>query len=224
MIENINIFKAIYETLLMSVLSLVLAYLVGLPLGVLLKVTSRTGLRPNRIINLIIGAIVNFLRSIPCLIITVILLPLTRVLLGKGTGAWYAMVIPLFFSSFAYVARIVEQSLTDVESGKIEAIKSMGASDFTIVRKVLIPEARSSLLLGVCVTFVNIIGYTSFAYNIGAGGLISQIYSYYMGHSKNFETSPVFWLLIILVVVIVEVVQELGLYFAKKLDKRRKTS
>ncbi len=224
MIENIDIFKAIYETLLMSVLSLVLAYLVGLPLGVLLKVTSRTGLRPNRIINLIIGAIVNFLRSIPCLIITVILLPLTRALLGKGTGAWYTMVIPLFFSSFAYVARIVEQSLTDVESGKIEAIKSMGASDFTIVRKVLIPEARSSLLLGVCVTFVNIIGYTSFAYNIGAGGLISQIYSYYMGHSKNFETSPVFWLLIILVVVIVEVVQELGLYFAKKLDKRRKAS
>lgn len=224
MIENIDIFKAIYETLLMSVLSLVLAYLVGLPLGVLLKVTSRTGLRPNRIINLIIGAIVNFLRSIPCLIITVILLPLTRALLGKGTGAWYTMVVPLFFSSFAYVARIVEQSLTDVEGGKIEAIKSMGASDFTIVRKVLIPEARSSLLLGVCVTFVNIIGYTSFAYNIGAGGLISQIYSYYMGHSKNFETSPVFWLLIILVVVIVEVVQELGLYFAKKLDKRRKAS
>ncbi len=224
MIENIDIFKAIYETLLMSVLSLVLAYLVGLPLGVLLKVTSRTGLRPNRIINPIFGAIVNFLRSIPCLIITVILLPLTRALLGKGTGAWYTMVIPLFFSSFAYVARIVEQSLTDVETGKIEAIKSMGASDFTIVRKVLIPEARSSLLLGVCVTFVNIIGYTSFAYNIGAGGLISQIYTYYMGHSKNFETSPVFWLLIVFVVIIVEVIQELGLYFAKKLDKRRKAS
>ncbi len=224
MIENIDIVKAIYETLLMSVISLILAYLVGLPLGVLLKVTSRTGLRPNRIVNLILGAIVNFLRSIPCLIITVILLPLTRLLLGKGTGAWYTMVIPLFFSSFAYVARIVEQSLTDVEVGKIEAIKSMGASDFTIVRKVLLPEARSSLLLGVCVTFVNIIGYTSFAYNIGAGGLISQIYSYYMGHSKTFETSPVFWLLIILVVVIVEVIQEVGLYLAKKLDKRRKSS
>ncbi len=224
MIENIDIVKAIYETLLMSVISLILAYLVGLPLGVLLKVTSRTGLRPNRIVNLILGAIVNFLRSIPCLIITVILLPLTRLLLGKGTGAWYTMVIPLFFSSFAYVARIVEQSLTDVEVGKIEAVKSMGASDFTIVRKVLLPEARSSLLLGVCVTFVNIIGYTSFAYNIGAGGLISQIYSYYMGHSKTFETSPVFWLLIILVVVIVEVIQEVGLYLAKKLDKRRKSS
>lgn len=224
MIENIDIVKAIYETLLMSVISLILAYLVGLPLGVLLKVTSRTGLRPNRIVNLILGAIVNFLRSIPCLIITVILLPLTRLLLGKGTGAWYTMVIPLFFSSFAYVARIVEQSLTDVEAGKIEAVKSMGASDFTIVRKVLLPEARSSLLLGVCVTFVNIIGYTSFAYNIGAGGLISQIYAYYMGHSKTFETSPVFWLLIILVVVIVEVIQEVGLYLAKKLDKRRKSS
>ncbi len=221
MIDNIDVLKAIYETLLMSTISLVLAYIVGLPLGVLLKVTSKTGLKPNKIVNLILGAIVNFLRSIPCLIITVILLPLTRILLGKGTGEWYTMVIPLFFSSFAYVARIVEQSLTDVDNGKIEAIKSMGASDFMIVRKVLIPEARSSLLLGVCVTFVNIIGYTSFAYNIGAGGLIAAIYAYYMGHSKNFETSPVFWMLIVIVVIIVEVVQELGLYLAKKLDKRR---
>lgn len=221
MIDNIDIIKAIYETMLMSVISLILAYIVGLPLGVLLKVTSKTGLKPNKIVNLILGAIVNFLRSIPCLIITVILLPLTRILLGKGTGVWYTMVIPLFFSSFAYVARIVEQSLTDVDNGKIEAIKSMGASDFMIVRKVLIPEARSSLLLGVCVTFVNIIGYTSFAYNIGAGGLIASIYAYYMGHSKNFETSPVFWLLIVIVVIIVEAVQELGLYLAKKLDKRR---
>lgn len=221
MIDNIDVLKAIYETLLMSTISLVLAYIVGLPLGVLLKVTSKTGLKPNKIVNLILGAIVNFLRSIPCLIITVILLPLTRILLGKGTGEWYTMVIPLFFSSFAYVARIVEQSLTDVDNGKIEAIKSMGASDFMIVKKVLIPEARSSLLLGVCVTFVNIIGYTSFAYNIGAGGLIASIYAYYMGHSKNFETSPVFWILIVIVVIIVEVVQELGLYLAKKLDKRR---
>ncbi len=221
MIDNIDVLKAIYETLLMSTISLVLAYIVGLPLGILLKVTSKTGLKPNKIINLILGAIVNFLRSIPCLIITVMLLPLTRILLGKGTGEWYTMVIPLFFSSFAYVARIVEQSLTDVDNGKIEAIKSMGASDFMIVRKVLIPEARSSLLLGVCVTFVNIIGYTSFAYNIGAGGLIASIYAYYMGHSKNFETSPVFWILIVIVVIIVEVVQELGLYLAKKLDKRR---
>ncbi len=221
MIDNIDVLKAIYETLLMSTISLVLAYIVGLPLGILLKVTSKSGLKPNKIINLILGAIVNFLRSIPCLIITVMLLPLTRILLGKGTGEWYTMVIPLFFSSFAYVARIVEQSLTDVDNGKIEAIKSMGASDFMIVRKVLIPEARSSLLLGVCVTFVNIIGYTSFAYNIGAGGLIASIYAYYMGHSKNFETSPVFWILIVIVVIIVEVVQELGLYLAKKLDKRR---
>lgn len=221
MIDNIDVLKAIYETLLMSTISLVLAYIVGLPLGVLLKVTSKTGLKPNKIVNLILGAIVNFLRSIPCLIITVILLPLTRILLGKGTGEWYTMVIPLFFSSFAYVARIVEQSLTDVDNGKIEAIKSMGASDFMIVKKVLIPEARSSLLLGVCVTFVNIIGYTSFAYNIGAGGLIASIYAYYMGHSKNFETSPVFWILIVIVVIIVEVIQELGLYLAKKLDKRR---
>ncbi len=221
MIGSVNVLKALLDTMLMSLLALGLAYLVGLPLGVLLKVTSKTGLKPNRWANLILGAIVNFLRSIPCLIITVILLPLTRALLGKGTGEWYTMVIPLFVSSFAYVARIVEQSLTDVDNGKIEAIRSMGASDFMIVHKVLIPEARSSLLLGVCVTFVNIIGYTSFAYNIGAGGLIAEIYAYYMGHSKNFETSYVFWILIVIVVILVEVVQEFGLYLTKKLDKRR---
>ena len=222
MIEGYNELKAFYETVLMTVISTSLAYLVGLPLGVLLNVTSKNGLRPNKFINTILGIIVNFLRSIPCLILTVILIPLNRSIFGTASGSFYTMIIPLFFSSFAYVSRIVEQSLNEVDNGEIEAIRSLGASDFFIIRKVLLVEARSSLVLGIGVTLVNVIGYTSFAYNLGAGGLISQIWSYYTKHTSDFTSTFLFWFLIILVVLIVQLFQELSLFISKKIDKRRK--
>ncbi len=222
MIDGINVWKAIYETFLMVVISTSLAYLVGLPLGVILNITSKNGLKPNKIVNTILGVIVNFLRSIPCLILTVILIPLNRAIFQTASGKWYTMIIPLFFSSFAYVSRIVEQSLNEVDNGEIEAIKSMGASDFFIVRKVMLVETRSSLIIGVGVTLVNVIGYTSFAYNLGAGGLISQIWSYYSKHTANFTKQWLFWLLIILVVIFVQIFQEVSLFIAKKIDRRRK--
>ena len=222
MIEGYNVLKAFYETVLMTVISTSLAYLVGLPLGVLLNVTSKNGLRPNKFINTILGIIVNFLRSIPCLILTVILIPLNRSIFGTASGSFYTMIIPLFFSSFAYVSRIVEQSLNEVDNGEIEAIRSLGASDFFIIRKVLLVEARSSLVLGIGVTLVNVIGYTSVAYNLGAGGLISQIWSYYTKHTSDFTSTFLFWFLIILVVLIVQLFQELSLFISKKIDKRRK--
>ena len=222
MIEGYNVLKAFYETVLMTVISTSLAYLVGLPLGVLLNVTSKNGLRPNKFISTILGIIVNFLRSIPCLILTVILIPLNRSIFGTASGSFYTMIIPLFFSSFAYVSRIVEQSLNEVDNGEIEAIRSLGASDFFIIRKVLLVEARSSLVLGIGVTLVNVIGYTSFAYNLGAGGLISQIWSYYTKHTSDFTSTFLFWFLIILVVLIVQLFQELSLFISKKIDKRRK--
>ncbi len=206
----------------MTLISTVLAYAVGLPLGIILKITGRNGLKPNRIVNTILGVVVNFLRSVPCLILTVILLPLNRALLGRGTGVWYAMIIPLFFSTFAFVARNVEQSLQDVDNGSIEAAKSLGASSFQIIKDVMVPEARSSLIIGFTITLVNVLGYTSFAYNIGAGGLISEIWAYYTKNTSDFLQSPTFWLLIVIVVIMVEVVQELGLFLAKKLDKRKK--
>ena len=222
MIEGYNVLKAFYETVLMTVISTSLAYLVGLPLGVLLNVTSKNGLKPNKLINTILGIIVNFLRSIPCLILTVILIPLNRSIFGTASGSFYTMIIPLFFSSFAYVSRIVEQSLNEVDNGEIEAIRSLGASNFFIIRKVLLVEARSSLVLGIGVTLVNVIGYTSFAYNLGAGGLISQIWSYYTKHTSDFTSTFLFWFLIILVVLIVQLFQELSLFISKKIDKRRK--
>ncbi len=219
---NIDFLKITLETLGMTTISTVLAYVVGLPLGIILKVTSKNGLHPCKWLNLILGILVNFLRSVPCLILTVILLPLNRALLGRGTGAWYTMIVPLFFSTFAYVARNVEQSLQDVDNGEIEAVKSMGASNFQIIKYVLLTEARSSLLIGFTITIVNVLGYTSFAYNIGAGGLISEVWSYYTRNTSDFLTSWTFWIMIIIVVALVEIIQELGLFLAKKVDKRKK--
>ena len=219
---NIDFLKITLETLGMTLISTLLAYLIGLPLGVILKITSKNGLHPNKPVNLVLGIIVNFLRSVPCLILTVILLPLNRALLGRGTGKWYTMIIPLFFSTFAFVARSVEQSLQDVDNGAVEAVKSLGASPFQIITHVYLGEARASLLLGFTITLVNVLGYTSFAYNIGAGGLISEIWHYYSGHPSDFLSSWTFWVMILVVVALVELVQELGLYLAKKVDKRKK--
>lgn len=218
---NIDLWKVTYETLLMTLISTLLAYALGLPLGVILKMSAKDGLKPNKWVNSILGVTINFLRSVPCLILTVILLPLTRFLLGRGTGMWYTMIIPLFFASFAYVARNVEQSLQSVDNGPVEAARSLGANNFQVITKVLIPEARSSLILGVAITIVNVLGYTSFAYNIGAGGLISEIWLYYTRHTSDFMNSYLFWVLIVIVVVMVELIQELGLFLAKKLDKRK---
>ena len=216
-----SIFILLLETLLMTLISTFLAYLIGLPIGVVLNITSKNGLKPNKIINLILGTFVNILRSIPCLIIVVIFLPVVRTFFGRGSGAWYTMIIPLFIASFGFVARIVEQSLSEVPTGEIEAVKALGATNFQIIYKVLLPEARSSLLMGLAVSLVSILGYTSFAYNIGSGGLISGIWEYYTRNTGSYLESWYFWLLIIIVVVIVQVIQELGLILAKKIDKRR---
>ena len=133
---------AIGETVAMTLISTFLAYLVGLPLGILLYNTGKKGLSPNRPVNLIVGILVNILRSIPCLILIIVLIPLTRGVFGRATGAWYAMIIPLFFASFAYVSRVVETSLNEVDQGVVEAAKSMGASRSQIIMKVLLSEAR----------------------------------------------------------------------------------
>ncbi len=219
---NIDWWTITYETLLMTFISTALAYLIGLPIGVLLSVTGQRGLHPNKFINVPLGILVNFLRSVPCLIMVVLLMPMTRAVMGRGTGEWYTIIIPLFFCTFGYVARTVEQSLADVDNGELEAAKSMGATDFQLVTRVMLPEARTSLITGVAVTLVNVIGYTSFAYNIGAGGIISEVYSYYTRHTTDFTSSWEFWVMVVMVVVIIELIQEGGLYLAKKLDKRRK--
>ncbi len=214
--------KSTLETLLQTLISTCVAYLFGIPIGIILNITSKNGLKPNKYINFILGLIVNILRSVPCLILVVICMPWTRAWFLKGSGEWYTILLPLFVTAFGFASRMVEQSLNEVPTGEIEAFKSLGASDFEIIKEVLLPESKASLISGVAVTSITLLGYTSFAYNIGAGGLISSIYTYYSRNTGNFMESWYFWVLIIVVVIIVQLMQEAGLYLAKKLDKRRK--
>lgn len=211
--------RATIDTLLMSFISLFLAYFLGLPLGILLNITSKKGLRPNKAINLLFGTIVNILRSIPCLLLIIILIPLTNIIFGRGSwsGNWYSMIIPLVIASFAFVARMVEQSLEEIDISVIEASRSLGANDWQIITKVLLPEAKSSLLSGLAVTTVSIIGYTSFAGYIAAGGLIVEAFN--LGYYGSDQIGM--WICVFIVIIIVQIIQEGGLYFAKKLDKRR---
>ena len=217
-----NLFSALLETLLMTGISTLLAYLIGLPIGVLLNITSKKGIKPNKVVNSIVGTIVNILRSIPCLLLIIILIPLSNVILGKGewSGHWYSMIIPLVFTSFAFVARMVEQALNEVDAGEVEAIKSLGASNWQLITKVIIPESRTSLISGFAVTIVSIIGYTSFAGYIAAGGLIVEAFN--LGYYGTDKLGM--WICVVFVVIIVQVLQEAGLAIAKKVDKRRKVS
>jgi D-methionine transport system permease protein len=214
------ILESTKDTLLMVVISTIIAYIIGLPLGVLLFCTSKKGLKPNKWINLIVGTIVNIFRSIPCLLLIIILIPLSNVLLGTGkwSGYWYSMVIPLIAASFAFVARMVEQSLSEVDGGVIEAAKAMGTPTLKIITNVLISEAKPSLVSGFAVTVVSIIGYTSFAGYIAGGGLIVQAFNLgYYGTEK-----AMMWVCILCVVIIVQIIQEGGLFLSKLIDKRRK--
>ena len=215
-----NLLASVKDTLLMTSISTVIAYIIGLPIGILLYITSKKGLKPNSIINTVLGTIVNIFRSIPCLLLIIVLIPLTNVLFGKGSwsGYWYSMIVPLVFASFAFIARMVEQSLMEVNSGVIEAAKSLGASDFQIIMKVLLSEAKPSLISGFAVVIVSIIGYTSFAGYIAGGGLIVEAFN--LGY---YGTNKVgMWICILFVVLIVQLIQEGGLLISKKIDKRRK--
>ena len=227
----IDILIAIGETLGMTIIGTILAYLIGFPIGVILNITSSNGIKPNKIINSILGFIVNIMRSIPCLLLIVILLPLTRLLLGRSTGEWYVMIIPIFVAAFGFVARIVESSLNEVDGGVIEAAKSMGASTWQIIKKVLVVEAKPSLINGIAVATINIIGFTAFANDFGAGGLISKAYSFYKNNAKYFVSYDQFFknpdlinllISVLLIIILVQVIQELGQQISKKIDKRRK--
>ncbi|MFA6755563.1 MAG: methionine ABC transporter permease [Bacilli bacterium] len=217
-----NLWVASYETLLMTIISTILAYLVGLPLGILLYMTSKNGICKNKFINIPLGIIVNIMRSIPCLLLIILLMPLTRSIFGTGSGKWFTMIVPLFFSSFAFISRMVESSLNEVDGGVIEMARSMGASNNQIIFKVLLKEAKPSLILGVAISMISILGYTAFAYDLGAGGLIAQAYSFYTRHTMDFYKYPNVWIIIVLIVVIVQLIQEGSILLNKKIDKRRK--
>ncbi len=214
--EFIEMFGSeIGATLYMVLVSSLVSYLIGLPLGVLLVVTDEEGIHPMPLLNKVVGLIVNLLRSVPFLIMIVIALPLTRAVVGTTLGAT-AVIPPLVVSAAPYVARMVESSFKEVDRGVIEAAKSMGASTSEIILKVLIPESKPSLLVGAAISITTILGYSAMAGNLGGGGLgaIAINYGYY-------RREPVtMWVAVILLMLLVQVIQELGLRLARHSDKR----
>ena len=214
--EFIEMFGSeIGATLYMVLVSSLVSYVIVLPLGVLLVVTDEEGIHPMPLLNKVVGLIVNLLRSVPFLIMIVIALPLTRAVVGTTLGAT-AVIPPLVVSAAPYVARMVESSFKEVDRGVIEAAKSMGASTSEIILKVLIPESKPSLLVGAAISITTILGYSAMAGNLGGGGLgaIAINYGYY-------RREPVtMWVAVILLMLLVQVIQELGLRLARHSDKR----
>ena len=205
----------IWETIYMTALSTVIAYVLGLPLGILLNITDKDGLTPVVWLNKSISVIVNILRSIPFIIMMVAFLPVAKFLVGTSIGN-PAMIVMLVIAATPYVARMVESSLKEVNKGVIEAAKSMGASNFKIIIKVILPEALPSLIVGAVISTVTIVGYVAMASTIGAGGL-GKI-AIVNGYSRF--NQDVIWVSVFFIVIIVQVIQEAGMFLAKSIDKR----
>ena len=209
--------NALWETLYMVAVSTVVSYAIGLPLGLLLVVSDKNGIRPIPVLNTVLGVIVNILRSIPFLILGVMISPLTRAISGSSIGT-AAMIVPLTVAAAPYVARMVESSIKEVPFGVIEAAQSMGASPWQIVWKVLVPEAKPSLMVGAAISVVTILGYSAMSGFIGGGGLGTVAVNY--GYNRyNFE---IMLIAVVIIVVVVQLFQEIGLRLAKKLDKRNR--
>ena len=204
------------DTLIMTCVATILAYVIGIPLGILLVVTSPNGLRPNRVISTIVGWIVNIGRSVPFIILLVALIPFTRFIVGTSLGVPGA-VVPLVVTAAPFAARMVEQSLEETDSGLVEAAQSFGASTWQIVWKVYLKETLPSLVRGAAITFVTLFGYSAMAGTVGAGGLgdIAIRYGYYRWQGD------VMWVTVILLVALVQILQGIGMLFSKKLDHRR---
>jgi len=207
--------KGILETLYMTLFSSLLAYIVGIPLGIILVVTDKQGIRPFITLNKILGVIVNLIRSVPFIILLIAVTPITRALLGTSLGPT-ATVVSLFFASAPYIARLVESSMKEVDYGVIEAAKSMGASTMQIITRVMIPEAMPALLVGSAIAVTTILGYSAMAGVIGGGGLGDIAIRY--GYHRN-ETD-VTLITVVVLVLIVQVFQEIGMKMSRLSDKR----
>lgn len=216
--ENGIIQQGIWETVYMTAISSLIAYAIGLPIGVILNVTDNEGIHPIYPVNRILGLIVNFFRSIPFIILMVAMLPVAKLIVGVSLGN-QAMIVMLVIAAAPYVARMVESSLKEVNTGVIEAAQSMGTNNLQIVWKVLLPEAKSSLIVGAVISMVTILGYSAMAATIGGTGLGQIAISY--GHQRF--NPDVTWCCVFLTVIIVQIIQELGTWIARKSDKRYKS-
>ncbi|MBP5495122.1 MAG: ABC transporter permease [Lachnospiraceae bacterium] len=211
------IIEGIRDTLYMTLGSTLVGYLLGLPLGILLYVTNSKGLKPNKIIYGIGDFICNIIRSIPFLILLILLIPFTRLIVGKSYGST-ATIVPLVICAAPYIARVVESSLNEVDAGVIEAAKAMGASNLQIIFKVLLVEAKTSLFTGATITTGLLLGYSAMSGTVGGGGLgdIAVRYGYYRWQTDIMIVT------VILLIVIFQIIQNLGTFMAKKIDHRKK--
>lgn len=211
------ILEGIRDTLYMTFGSVLIGYVAGLPLGILLFVTNEKGLKPNKVVYRILDFICNIIRSIPFLILLILLIPFTRLIVGKSYGST-ATIVPLVICAAPYIARVVESSLNDVDTGVIEAAKSMGASNVQIITKVLLVEARTSLMTGFTITTGLLLGYSAMSGTVGGGGLgdIAVRYGYY-----RWQTD-IMIITVVLLIVIFQIIQNVGTGISMHFDKRKK--
>jgi D-methionine transport system permease protein len=213
----INMFvEGIGATLYMTLVSTLFGYVLGLPMGVLLTISDVDGIKPNKGVYKVLDVIVNLLRSIPFLILLILVMPLTKLIVGKSYGST-ATIVPLVIAAAPFIARMVESSLKEVDKGVVEAAQSLGATTWTIITKVLIAEAKTSLLVGMTIALGTILGYSAMAGTVGGGGLgdIAIRYGYYR------YNTPVMIVTIVILVVLVQILQGIGMMLSRKFDKRK---
>lgn len=214
---TIMMWDGVKETLFMTLLSTVFGYLLGLPMGIALAVTDQGGIKPNAVIYKILDVTANVVRSIPFLILLILIMPMTKLIVGRSYGT-AATVVPLTIAAAPFIGRMIESSINEVDQGVIEAAQSMGASTMTIIIRVLLVEARTSILVGVTIALGTILGYSAMAGIVGGGGLgdIAMRYGYY-----RYEKEIMF-VAVILLVVLVQIFQTLGMKMSVKLDRRKR--
>ena len=207
--------EGVRDTLYMTLASTLLGYLLGLPMGVILAVTDKDGIRPNAFGYRILDVISNVIRSVPFLILLILLIPFTRLIVGKSYGST-ATIVPLVISAAPYIARLVESSIKEVDKGVIEAAKSMGASDFDIIFHVLLVEARTSIVTGATIALGTILGYSAMAGTVGGGGLgdIAVRYGYY-----RWQTD-IMIITVLLIILLFQIFQNVGMRISRAVDKR----
>ncbi len=208
--------EGILETLYMTVVSTFIAYLIGLPMGILLSVTAHDGISPNKVIYRILDAIANIVRSIPFIILLVLLIPFTRLVVGKSYGST-ATIVPLVAAAAPYIGRMVESSLKEVDKGVVEAARSMGASKIQIVTKVMLVEARTSLLVGATIALGTVLGYSAMSGAVGGGGLGAIAIRY--GYTR--WQTDIMIVTVVLLIILSQIFQSVGMKLAGALDHRK---
>jgi len=208
---------ATWQTFVMVFFSTIFSLILGIPLGIILCTSDpASGLRPRKLLNQILSIVINIVRAIPFVILVILLFPFTRAIVHTAIGT-KASIVPLTIAAAPFVARVIESSLKEVEPGVIQAARSMGSTDFQIIKKVLLPEALPSIVNGITLTIINLIGYSAMAGTVGGGGLGDVAIRYgYQRYRLEYMIGSV-----VIILVLVEVVQVLGTRISNKMQAKR---